>query len=154
MEDYKLLIEKAKREIMIADHMTYVTSRLINDKKIVVSIVDHINKAVFHAMNAWMYYEKMYKRLRNVPQDTDLMLRLFFSKYAKVLNLENSLETMTRTIHHAMESYNKRGMMLTRTNRFVIVSPSYELIDFKRSDVKDWLNKTKNFVNIVGEKLK
>lgn len=149
-----LLIEKAKREVMIADHMAYVTSRLINDKKIIVSVVDHLNKALLNSINAFMLYEKLYKRLRNVPQDNALLIRLFFSKYSKGLNLDINLESMSHKIMRAIESYNARGMMLTRTKRFVIVSPSYELIDFNIAEVKDWLRKARTFIDKVGEKLK
>ncbi len=153
MEDYKLLYEKAEREVKIADHMAYVTSRLIKDKKIIVSVVDHINKALLNSINSYMYREKMYKRLRNIPEDKGLLIRLFFSKYAKDLNLNKSLESMSQKIMRAMDSYNKQGMMLKRTNKFVVISPSYEVIDFDMNEVRKWLDEAKVFVKKIGEKL-
>jgi len=146
-------MEKAKREVMIADHMAYVTSRLINDKKIIVSIIDHLNKAFLLSINSFMYYEKMYKRVRNVPQDSELLIRSFFSAYAKALNVDISLETIGYKMTRLIDSYTKRGMLLTRSTKYVIVSPEYELIDFNPNGIKDWVIKTREFVKTITEKL-
>lgn len=153
MGDYKELVREAYREAKLADHMLYVTSKVVNDKKIVISVVDHLTKAFILSMKAFLDYERLYRRVSAVPEDTNMMIKLFFDECSKELKIEDSLMSIIFKLSNAMNAYNKRGMLLTRTERFVFVSQNYELIDLRMSEVKNWLKQSLRFVNVIKERL-
>ena len=127
---------------------------LVKDKKLVISVLDHINKSFVLAISAYLTRERIYRRVPPVPKEAKLLIELFFQHCAQNLRVENGLKQIILKINKALNAYDERGMLLQRTNKFVFIDSSYELIDLKPNDVKDWLKKNIKFVNILKESLK
>lgn len=153
MEDYKSLIEGAYREAKLADYMAHVTNKLVNDKKVLISVINHIHKSYNMALKAFLLRERMYRRVPPVPEDFNLLTDLFFNKCADALSINNGLKNNILKINKAVNAYDERGMLLERSKKYVFVSSSYELIDLKAEDVKDWLKENMNFVNALKKEL-
>ena len=153
MEDYKTLIEQAYKEAKVADYMAYVTSKLVKDKKLVISIMEHMNKSFILSLNAYLTKERFFRRVPPVPAEPSLVIEMFFSECAKSLNVETSLKIVMQTINRAVKAYSDRGILLTKGEKYVFVSPNYELIDIKLDDVKKWLRQNITFVNMIRERL-
>lgn len=149
MEEYKILMENAYKEAKLADYMAYVTSKLVKDKKILISVLDHVNKSFTYSIKAYLMKERMYRRVPPLPSDNKSLIEMFFDESAKGLNVEKSLKFLMLKVNNAIKAYNDRGMLLERTNKYVFVAGNYKLIDFKVKDVKDLLKKNIDFVNVL-----
>jgi hypothetical protein len=152
-EEYQQLIEKAYKEAKLADYMVYVTSKLVKDKKVLISVIDHINKSFILSITAYLTREREYRRVPPVPKEPLNLIELFFTHCAKDLNVENSLKNIITKINKALKAYDERGMLLQRSNKYVFISGSYELIDLKPKDVKEWLKLNIDFVNVLKQEL-
>ncbi len=153
MDEYKSLIDQAYKEAKLADYMAYVTSKLVKDKKVVISILDHIHKSYMLSLTAFLSRERFYRRVPPVPKEPLLLIDLFFNQYAQSLNVNQSLKQVMLKISKAIKAYNERGMLLQRGTKYVFVAANYELIDVKPDDVKVWLKQNLNFINLMKEKL-
>ena len=154
MEEYETLIEKAYKEAKLADYMSYVTSKLIKDKKLLISVLDHINKSFMLSINAYLARERLYRRVPPVPKEPSLLIEMFFEQCSQNLNIEKSLKQVMLKINKAVSAYDERGMLLQRTDKYVFIGSDYELIDLKPDDVKTWLKQNIKFVNDLKEGLK
>ena len=63
MEPYAELLAKAKKEIELADHLIYVTFKMVSEVKILLAISEHIFSATRSALQALLTYERTFKRL-------------------------------------------------------------------------------------------
>ncbi|MBN1923437.1 MAG: hypothetical protein JW791_01600 [Nanoarchaeota archaeon] len=153
MEEYKTLIEQAYKEAKLADYMAYVTSKLVKDKKLLISIIDHINKSFYLALNAYLIKERLYRRVPPVPKEHELLIEMFFQNCAQNLKVEKGLKDTMLKINKAVNAYNERGMLLQRATKYVFVASNYELIDLKIDEVKEYLKKNLEFVNVIKEGL-
>ncbi|VVB75381.1 Uncharacterised protein [Candidatus Tiddalikarchaeum anstoanum] len=153
MEDYKIVAEQAFREAKMADHMAYVTSKIVNDKKIVISIVDHLSRAFMLSMKAYLIREKLRHNIKVVPEGDKEVTNFFFESYAQELKVEKSILSIIYRLFNAVNAYNSRGILLTRSDKYVFVSPEYELIDLNMNEIKEWLRDGLKFVNAIKERL-
>lgn len=153
MEEYKTLIEDAYKEAKLADYMAYVTSKLVKDKKILISVLDHMNKSFTYSIKAFLSRERFYRRVPPLPSEAHLLIELFFEHCAENLNVEKNLKTIMLKINKAVNAYNDRGMLLERPSKYVFVGSDYELIDLKVDEVKIWLKQNIKFVNDLKQRL-
>lgn len=151
MEDYKLVSEQAYREAKMADHMAFVTSKVVNDKKIIISIVDHLSKAFILSIKSYMLFLKYKHKIESLPKDDKELLTIFFETYAQELKIEKSLLDVIQRLYNAVNAYETRGILLTRADKYVFVSPEYELIDFNLESIKNWLRDGVKFVSMIKE---
>ncbi len=81
-------LEEAVKHLKIADHMTYVTLPLVNEKRLLIKIFDEIYKSVIGCINAILNYEFLYKRIRLYKCTRD-NLDVFSQKCAKGYDITN-----------------------------------------------------------------
>ena len=153
MDDARLVAEEAYREAKVADHMAFVTSKIVSEKKIIVSIINHLEKSFMLSIKSLLLNERLKKRLESLPTSDSELFELFSTSYSEELKIEKSLLDTIRRLHSAVQAYDSRGIILTRADKYVFVSEDYELIDFKLDNVKDWIRQGLNFVSIIKERI-
>ena len=62
-EESKRYLKEAARHLQIADHMTYVTFPIVNEKKLIIKIFEEIFKSIQNSINSAIYYEFENKNL-------------------------------------------------------------------------------------------
>jgi DNA integrity scanning protein DisA with diadenylate cyclase activity len=62
-EKYKECLKESARHLQIADHMTYITFPLVNEKKLIIKIFEEIFKSVKNSVNSAIYFEFQNKNL-------------------------------------------------------------------------------------------
>jgi len=63
MERFLESLDKAKRLIQTADHLSYVTFPLIKEKRLLLKILEDISDSVVYTINAILQYEYIHKRV-------------------------------------------------------------------------------------------
>jgi len=79
-EPYSELLAKAKKEIEIADHMIYVTYKMISEVKILLAVSEHIVKATHAALESLLEFERHWKRLEPYHQNFALEISIYRNK--------------------------------------------------------------------------
>ena len=85
MEKFRNLVLEANKALKLADHMLYVTYPLIKDNKLLVCILENIDKSIKKAIDAFIRYDLIYKRIRSDPvlfrEKMILFSKLSFRRY-------------------------------------------------------------------------
>ena len=68
-ELFQELLASANKAFKTADHLCYMTYPLVNDIKLIVTIVDNLDKALVLGMDALLQHEYLYKRLSFMPRE-------------------------------------------------------------------------------------
>ena len=68
MEPFELQLEEAKKALKTADHLAYITYPLVTDNKIMLLIAENLYTSVIKAIDAFLNYDRYYKRIPIVPE--------------------------------------------------------------------------------------
>jgi hypothetical protein len=147
-------LSKARRELGLADHMTYVTMPLITDRNLFMSVVGHLYNSVLNTIFAFLEHEKDYKRLVALPPSERDRVDLFLSRYTHNLEIESKTVDMIRKIVNLGLASKGSYTQFKRSDKFVILSPKYNVLTIDKDTVKKYLSLQKLFINKISERLK
>ena len=157
MEKFRNLVFEANKHFKVADHMTYVSYNLIKDLKILLNIVENLDKSMRKGIEALLYLDYIYKRVSSYPEDFSLKLELF--KKTCLIRYKIGTEQMLlfRELEEISAQHKKSPMEFVRNGKFVICSNGYSNMKTLDIDtVKSYVLKAKVFIlrlnNILKEK--
>lgn len=139
MQSSSDLINEAIKEVKIADYVLQITNRVIKDKKIVVSTLIHLKKSLILSITAYLTFEKEKGNIHNIFSDENLLLNYFFEKYSSKFSISSDSKKDIMTIFNSIKSYDLRGMILEKNDKYTFISENYELINFKFDEIKKFI---------------
>jgi hypothetical protein len=137
-EKYQENLKEAIKNLQIADHMTYVTFPLVNEKRLLLKIFDEIYKSIINCIWTILNYEHLYKRITLYSQEYE-NIQTFINKCAKNYDITNEQIKKIRQIIELNKEHKQSAMEFTRQNKIVILSDSLgtKIIDIQI--VKEYL---------------
>jgi hypothetical protein len=149
MELFQDLIIQADKAIKTADHLTYVTYPLVNDAKLMVTIMDNLNKANLLCIEALLQYEYLYKRTSGVPKILKDKIDIFKSYCIPKYNIPRENLLLVGDINSIMEHRKKSPIEFTRSKNFVMCTSDYKMKVLNFDKVKNFTVQTKGFVSRI-----
>ncbi len=143
------LIRNSKKEINLADHIFTVALPVVQDKKVFLSILNHLNTSLFLAMRAYLLSQKGMKKLRIIPDSEDLVRRLFFEEFTKKLGIATSERHIVNEIIQATKAYRRSQTEIKRGDDYVLFLPNFDTVVINRSAMKRYLSTAQNFINKI-----
>lgn len=147
---YKL-IQQAKREIELADHLIYVTYPLIKEAKFLLSIAEHVTRAAELALTSLLAYEREYKRIDPFVNNFAVMIDVFHPEVERRYNFGaehlHLLKRLAEFKQHSSESV----MRFRRKDKYILTTQQYNMQVLDLNKVKRMCEATKNFVEKVRE---
>jgi hypothetical protein len=131
-------LAEAERIIKAVDHMTYVTFPLIKEKKLLIKILEEINKAVVNCVSSMLQYEYLHKRIK-LSQDARLNLLAFTEKSYKNFNITPEEVKQVVNLLELIEKRKKSQFEFMKGERVILLS------EHMGSDSVD-LDKVKGFL--------
>jgi len=152
-EKFQENLKEAIKSLQIADHMTYVTFPLVNEKRLILKIFDEIYKSIINCINAILNYEYLYKRIR-LYQDNNDNLQTFIDKCAKNYDLNNEQIKKIKEIININKQHRKSAMEFVKKDKIVILSDSLstQLLDIQI--IKEYLLLAKELLMKINLKIK
>jgi len=150
MEKFKELIQTANRAIKTADHLTYMTYPLVNDTKLLITIVENIHSAVISSMDALLHYDYYYKRISQLPMDFRSRLDIFKGYTIGKYNLARDSVVLIQDINGIMSHRSKSPVEFIRKGELVLCTNDYKMKSINFIKVKDYTNQAKDFVRKVS----
>lgn len=150
MEKFKELIQTANRAIKTADHLTYMTFPLVNDTKLLITIVENIHSAVINSMDALLYYDWLFKRISNLPLDFRSRLEIFKSYSIMRYNIPRDSVMLIQDIDSIVSHRRKSPMEFVRKGELVLCTNDYNMKTINFIKVKEYTNQAKDFVRKVN----
>lgn len=154
MESVLKLVEKANKSLRLADHLTYVTYPLLKDVKLVVTITENLYNAHVYAMDAFLKYEMLYKRIQRVPEDFDSRFDIFKTKIAKRYNIDREHILLMDDLRKIIDYRRKSPIEFIRKEKIVICSDNYKMRTLNYDKAKEYINKSKPFFTRLNRVLR
>ncbi|MBW2979434.1 hypothetical protein DRZ77_02155 [Candidatus Woesearchaeota archaeon] len=154
MEAYELVLEKANKSLKIADHMLSVTYKLVNDPKLLLSIVEHIFAAVLNGMDAVLLFERLYKRIPPYSKTFDGRVNMFREKCIGRVGLDNSFIALLFDLRSIIKEHKESPIEFCRKDKLVICSNTYRMKVLSVNEIKKYLSKAKLFIDAINSFVK
>jgi hypothetical protein len=149
MQKFIGYFNESVRSLQIADHMTYVTYPLVNEKKLLLKILDEIYKSVTYSINAILYFN-YYKNKSKVFLNNNDNLKEFLEKQSFNLLNKNQLNK----IKEIVEVHNKHKLSaieFVKNNKVVIMSDNLNIHALDIQKIKEYLLVTKELLKLVHD---
>jgi hypothetical protein len=153
MEKFQENLAKAVKNLQIADHMTYITYPLVNDKRLLLKIFDEIYKSIIGCINTILNYEYLYKRIRLYNENNENM-QTFFNKCAKNYELSNEQIKKIKEIVEVNKQHKQSAMEFVKKDKIVILSDNLGTQTIDLQKVKEYLLLAKELLMKTNLKVK
>lgn len=119
-EKYLISLEKAKKLLMTADHLTYVTFPLLKESKLLLKILEEINLALLNTINAILQYEYSIKQIQLYSNS----LANFNTFKNLTIKYHISIEQLAKVkeILELSQKHKKSPFEFVKNNKIVIMS--------------------------------
>jgi len=143
-DKFLLSLEKAKKSLETADHLTYMTYPLIKENRLLLKILEELYNSIINAINAILQYEYLYKRIQ-IYQDSKENFNTFKRISARYNvsqeQLSKLIEIMTLT-----EKHKKSPFEFIKNGKLVIMSDNLNIDTLTIEKIKVFIIETKDFL--------
>src|SRR4030042_3668759 len=153
MEKFQENLIQAIKNLQIADHMTYVTYPLVNEKRLLLKIFNEIYKSVMGCITAILNYEYLYKRI-NLYKENEKNMQTFINKCAKNYGLTNKQIKDIIEILETNKQHKQSAMEFVKRNKIVILSDNLKTQTLNIQKIKEYLLLAKELLMNVNKKTK
>ncbi len=144
------LIERAKKEIEIADHLIFVTYKMVNEAKFLLAISERIIVAAQKALEALLEYERHYKQLDAFHYSFAVEISLFKEKVETKYNFDPRFFKLLKKLLELQRFDRDSVVRFKRGEKYILTSPEHGMSVLDLENVKKYSNLTRRFVNAVG----
>lgn len=148
------LVDRANKSFNTADHLTYITYPLLKDTKLVVTITENLYNAFVYGMDAFLAYERLYKRIHEIPEDFGSRLSVFKTKVVPRYNIEREHLLLMDDLKKIIDYRRKSPVEFIRKDKIVICSDNYKMRTINYDKIKEYLNKSKPFFTRLNKVFK
>ncbi|MBS3075732.1 hypothetical protein J4429_04705 [Candidatus Pacearchaeota archaeon] len=154
MDKFQQSLNQSIRHLQVADHMTYVTYPLINEKRLLLKIIEEINASITNCINAILEFEFKNKK----PTQSSVFKKTeptatFFKKYFKDYSLTENHIKKIQEIIEISNRHKESAMEFVRNEKIVILSNSLgtKILDIQQ--VKGYLLIAKELLLKVNQRM-
>lgn len=140
--------ENAKRKVMVADHMLFMTYKQLKDPKILVAVLDNLYQAVKLGHAALLEKERAYKRVPAYSDTAEGMFNVFRDKLATKIGAKPEQLRSVSEILELHKEHKSSPVEFSRKNDFVIANKEYRLKTLTEEKLKNNIKFTKELINL------
>ena len=152
MEKYHEYLYQAEKKIKTADHLTYMTFPIVQDKKMFLTVLSEINNAVLLIINSILQHDYLYKRI-DLSKDAKTNLHIFTTKCAQSYNINDNELKVIVEILSITEAHRKSAMEFLKNDKVIILSDSLQPLTLSLEKIKEFLVVTKEIFLKTSQKL-
>ena len=149
MELFQAAMERAKKNIHIADHMLSITYPLVKDTKLLLAIVENIFLAYTNAMSAILNQDRALKKIPPFNNNFESKFNIFRQRCVDRYKIDRGYIIEMQNLKDIILEHKKSPVEFVRRDRFVICSNNYKLKTITLEKIKGYLNKAKLFIGEV-----
>ena len=151
MENFHKLVKEANTTFRTADHLTYVTYPLVKEVRLSITIIENLYLSTLKAMDAVIYYDRLYKRINPVAENFSSKFEVFKYKCAKRYGIDEKYINLIKDLRNIVSIHKESPMEFVRKDKFVICSDSYtnvKTIDINK--LKEYVSLTRSFLEKIN----
>jgi len=143
-EKFLISLEKAKKSLEIADHLTYMTFPIVKENRLLLKVLDELYLSIINAINAILQYEYLYKRVQ-IYQDAKENFRSF-QRIAVRYNINQEQLNKIIEILNLAEKHKKSPFEFSKDGKIVIMSDNLRIETINIDKIKGFILETKDFL--------
>jgi len=147
-EKFILNLEKAKAELKIADHLTYMTFPLVKENRLLLKILEKISKSLISTINAILQYEYVYKRIQIYKDARDN-----FETFKKISGRYRIPQEQLQKIIEILnleEKHKASPLEFVKKDKIVIMSDNMKTDTLTVEKIKQYLVEIKDIIRKAG----
>ena len=152
--DYFLARERAIQHYEAAFHLLNVTFPLIKDPKLLPGVINNIFASLEAAIDAILRYERQLQLVPPYSDNFQSKFNMFRYKSVRRNKIEQKHVNLITDLKEILILHKKSPVEFQRGNKFVICSKDYHLKIISITDIKKYLNQTKEFLETMERIIK
>ena len=153
METHNESYSKAVSSFKMADHLFNTTFSVVEDYKIIIAVLEHLNHTLVHGMNSVLEYERLNKRIMPLTSNFESRYDVF-KKIFERYNFTQQEVDLIADLKGFLEERKEAPIEFTRPNKLIICSDNYKMKSVSLDDVKKYLSIADSFISKVDKGLK
>ena len=146
MEKFVESLQNASKYFINAEHIFSVTSKVVDDKKIFLNLLENLYKSLLYSIDSVLQLEFLLKRIR-LSKDSNENLSIF-KKLAERYNITKEEIKIIDDILFIVKRHKQSSMEFLRGEKIVIMSESVPCY-LDTTKVKLYLDTTKNIFDKI-----
>lgn len=136
---YLETLNKAIKNIKIADHIVYVTYPVINDKRLLLKSLDHIYEALIEIINSILQYDYFWQKIQ-LSKEAKVNFDTFAIQCSKRYNI--TTEEIAQIVEAIVlaENHRKSAIEFLRKEKIVIMNDNLKTTTLEPEKLKKYLN--------------
>jgi len=145
MEKYQESLQKALKNLQIADHMAYMTYPLVRDKRLLLKILDNLYETILHTINSILQYDYLWEKIQ-LYKDAKSNFQVFREKCAPRYNISREQISEILEVLTLIEKHKKSPLEFARKDKVIIMSNNLKtnIIDIEK--IKQYLVLSKKLI--------
>ncbi len=143
------LYKQASGDIRKAGHLLYVTFNLVQEGKLLTSVVEHINSGTSNALEALLEFERTSKNIEAFPKHMGMMMEIYEKKVQGRRELDPKFLQLIRKLTNLKEHINQSSMTFRKNDKFVFATDRYETKSIDLELIKKYYNISNEFISEV-----
>ena len=152
--DYHLAQEQAQRYYNAAFHLRAVTFPLVKDHKLLLGVLHNVFNSIEQAISALLTYERQLQLVPSYYDDFQSKFNLFRYRCMRRNNIAPEFSVFILQLKELIELQKKTPMQFQRGNRLVLSDHNYQLKVISISEIYDFLEKNKPFLEAVNKAIR
>ena len=150
MEQFQFLRDKANEKIKVADHMLFMTYPLLKDPKLLLSVVENVHCALDYAVASLLHHEKLFKRIPAFQETWQSRFDMFKNTVVPQQKINQSYVKLISDVKILLTAHKKSPVSFAKNDKFVILSPKYDIKQLDVNMVKKYVFEAKIFVQQIN----
>ena len=150
-ERYQELLQTARKQIELADHMLYVTYPLVQETKFLLAIANHVISAARCSVQALLEFELLYKRLEQFNRTFLSEVEIYQKKVAPRYNLDGKYYKLLQKLMEVQKYDTESVVRFKRGDKYILSTGEYSMSAIDVDTVKRYSNLTKKFVQEIAD---
>lgn len=151
--NFKEYLKESARHLQIADHMTYITFQLVNEKKLIIKIFEEIYKSIKNSILSAVYYEFENKNIILSNKETE-NINNFIENLAKSYDINEKEISQIKEIMELEKKHEESSMEFVRKEKIILLSDSLNIKTLTIENIKIYLTTAKNLFLKISKKNK
>ncbi len=154
MEEFQECRDEAKQRLRRADHLLTVTYPMVEDPKLLLSVLENLYYSLEKGMDSVLEYERLFKNIHEIPDGFHDRYEKFESEIASKHGIEKKHLKLLRKFREALAQHEDSPIEFRRGEKFVIADDEFDVKTLTADEIKEDLQEAKKFIEKVQEVVK
>ena len=150
MEKFQELRDAAEKKLKLADHILTMTYPMVKDPRLLLSSIENLFLAFTYGMSSLLYYEQLFKRIPQFPDNFAGKFEMFRDECSKRYNIDSEHLKIIQDIKEIIVSHKKSPMEFSRNDSLIICNGNYRMKTISANMIHNYVQKAKLFIKNIS----